>query len=1645
MGIILTALAATLHVVCAQQISNGKVTVAALHEGGKVTGFTVQPARGEAVAVRLGSARNIWAQKATVRRTKEGQQLVLAPLVSSPTPRLGDGSQVMITLVPDDPYPVVAFALRLLSFSRSVWERQFGTVPFHFMVLSLPGAEIFYQRGWQIPTPIIDPYPMQGKQTGYGKQIRSEWDDNWTYAPPLGAHPLPDVGLWVPSKRLFFCYDFHHARLTDHTEKDIATAYVWRLGQRREFICLVWPYAGGYRTELRYPEDLPVTIASHFHFLWSTDAPSDRDPNLIVQEFVWSRYSSLLPEVPRVNDLSWLPDAYRPGGYGPMQVGTYFGRISEDRARWWKPGTLVFGGLGWDRSAVDYAYGGRMARSLENVRRNIEFMAPRVKWMEIGGERCCAWQQCLEGEAIDMFDGGVPTVHNIQTWQMALLFLDAYRNDPAAYGKYLNIVDGVLRWTKHVLFTRNGYADVPAAQFCWGAAPSTVFCLRYYYTFRDDKDAQRRKLAEQAYRLARNMMYHYLPTWLADNDEMDDLDAFSYCEPNSGVSWLGAACSNEVWCVPFAATVTYLATGDPWLAHYVNGCVEHWHELFRDEWYPTVRQYGNAFTEVYALYPGRNHPGSRVAFGGLWGQLEQIAWPVAEATVRITCGEKAALAWNRVAGEPTVRVQRGQLVRVREPDPRRVGRHTGIDQYRYYGNGQFSFRLVRYGVGQPEPFTIDVTFPMFDLRGKPVLLRRGGRTRALRKGAEYEEMPKRWDTVVIRGLRYGDVVGVGKIDESAPVLDCPIARARGPQPQMPQPAGFQIADLRAHANRRLSFDWEDPASWAGLECGRRWIFGVPFDLIDADLNGGRVGVRDASVPVRLGGRHLFLLVGEGRPDAKLTVTVGGKPMKLDLSRAVPVLKGWPPCFEWHVDMVEAPLPAPVERIEARGITLFAATSYTAPRRDKLAEILHALKAKQQAIAMENQTVRRLAKLAPLFERMSGKLAILPPAAKRNPRSTAVARLLHRAGLIKHVHFLTPGELVDAEFFNANRFWIAIYAGGEQFLETVRGKGDGARAIKRFLAGGGTLLVVPSGPFPFYYNEQGRPVVRAGEFGLPICGSGTHGRRDRIPGVEAAGWEKAPRDRKLTFYVNPDQDVIRSLPDRFPFPLTSAERKVDERWRPIVNTVGDTGRYLPLITLKDEKGTNYGDAAAVIEYVRGPLAPGRVVYVWATLLRQPEYQSKLVGDIFRWVLENTPQPPAEGLCYFTSKKITVDGRLDEEAWREVPAFQLQQVIRTDTPSPNQPTQVKVRWDRTNLYVAFICEDSDIWATMKQRDQHLWEEEVVEVFVDYDGDGRNYKEFEVNPLNNVVDLNIPQPRHGDLAAALAWNSPGWKTKVVADGTVGKRTDRDRGWVCEMAIPLKDLAPADALPPRPGARWRVNFYRIDRPDPSEPKKDVRFSAWSAVSKGYHEPNRFGMLVFAADPYTDDFSLHVPDEVPGPPWVAGGGQWQVTARGLVGRDGGTDGWIPAGLRGGLSSWTDYRLIVRFDVQSVGSDWRDGPWFGVRCRGDEGYFVEFTDRDVQVHKSCAGRSTSDEVMVARWPYKLSRGSHVLVVEVKGQADPTIRVLVDGRLIGVATDRNVLGTGPVTAGGIVLCPRRWSNSSGHTVILYRMVGVMPSP
>jgi len=216
------------------------------------------------------------------------------------------------------------------------------------------------------------------------------------------------------------------------------------------------------------------------------------------------------------------------------------------------------------------------------------------------------------------------------------------------------------------------------------------------------------------------------------------------------------------------------------------------------------------------------------------------------------------------------------------------------------------------------------------------------------------------------------------------------------------------------------------------------------------------------------------------------------------------------------------------------------------------------------------------------------------------------------------------------------------------------------------------------------------------------------------------------------------------------------------------------------------------------------------------------------------------PPAENVPAYTVKKTRkapqIDGDLSDPAWADAAPVELMGSL--DGRKPSYRTTARLLYDDQNLYVSFDCEDANIQGTLFKRDDPIYTQEAVEIFIDADGDGRTYNELEVSPNNTLFDAYFPERRTG---MDLAWDS-GTKSGVRFKGTINNPSDRDQGWTVEMAIPLAKLAKVPHVPPKKGDSWRFNLYRLDVDQGRQ-----EGMAFSPLFVGdFHHLPRFGRLNF-------------------------------------------------------------------------------------------------------------------------------------------------------------------------------------------------------
>ena len=169
---------------------------------------------------------------------------------------------------------------------------------------------------------------------------------------------------------------------------------------------------------------------------------------------------------------------------------------------------------------------------------------------------------------------------------------------------------------------------------------------------------------------------------------------------------------------------------------------------------------------------------------------------------------------------------------------------------------------------------------------------------------------------------------------------------------------------------------------------------------------------------------------------------------------------------------------------------------------------------------------------------------------------------------------------------------------------------------------------------------------------------------------------------------------------------------------------------------------------------------------------------------------------------------------------------------------QQTAVRLAWDEAALHVRFDCADRDAWGTFTGRDDPIYEEEAVEVFLAPGAaDPARYFEFEVSPKGTLFDAVISNPDsdRATMRADPAWDCPGLRWEAGSGAAT-------QDWWATLAIPWESLAPSIPEAPLPEV-WRANFYRIERPRDGE----AEFSGWSptlTAPADFHKPARFGRL---------------------------------------------------------------------------------------------------------------------------------------------------------------------------------------------------------
>jgi hypothetical protein len=205
--------------------------------------------------------------------------------------------------------------------------------------------------------------------------------------------------------------------------------------------------------------------------------------------------------------------------------------------------------------------------------------------------------------------------------------------------------------------------------------------------------------------------------------------------------------------------------------------------------------------------------------------------------------------------------------------------------------------------------------------------------------------------------------------------------------------------------------------------------------------------------------------------------------------------------------------------------------------------------------------------------------------------------------------------------------------------------------------------------------------------------------------------------------------------------------------------------------------------------------------------------------------------------YAEKETRPETNPDSRFWRGVPGVVAHE-NQTGDLVPGSGMEVRSRWTHNYLYFLFISTFQTLNLNRDPRTDvetnKLWQWDVAEAFIGSDFNNiRRYKEFEVSPQGEWVDLdiNLNAPHHED---GWVWNSG---FNVAA--RINRKTHT---WYGFMRIPYSAI---DSRPAAVNNSLRANFFLSE----GAGQNHVGL-AWEPTHRQtFHVPEAFGTILLSSD----------------------------------------------------------------------------------------------------------------------------------------------------------------------------------------------------
>lgn len=180
----------------------------------------------------------------------------------------------------------------------------------------------------------------------------------------------------------------------------------------------------------------------------------------------------------------------------------------------------------------------------------------------------------------------------------------------------------------------------------------------------------------------------------------------------------------------------------------------------------------------------------------------------------------------------------------------------------------------------------------------------------------------------------------------------------------------------------------------------------------------------------------------------------------------------------------------------------------------------------------------------------------------------------------------------------------------------------------------------------------------------------------------------------------------------------------------------------------------------------------------------------------------------------SGKIVIDGKLDEEAWKQTSVGgNFWQKVPYFAEGADPPTEIRLTHDEENLYISAICYQSKKPIIQSLKRDEYWDNDGIAIILD--------------PLNTRTNAFL----FGVTAAGAQWDALRSQTSGINSDWSNKWDSAvnvaDDYWSMEMAIPLRILR----FDPK-SKEWGMNFVRNNL-------NDSEYHNWTAVPESFWPPD--------------------------------------------------------------------------------------------------------------------------------------------------------------------------------------------------------------